>query len=187
MALRVSSTIHAVRRRGWTTSRHPASSSPAPTASLVCWTSILSPPIGSIAAYYDLPTVSLRDALFPLNVHHPTSGFLWHETYNQHHPGDAGHQALADLVVNLIQETALGLLTHPPSSQELEELKWPLPPPMYQGACLRGGCETLDICGEMAAVFMSCYEVKDNITYLVLIRCSIRLPDQVQVLDYLTG
>ncbi|EFJ45735.1 hypothetical protein VOLCADRAFT_105823 [Volvox carteri f. nagariensis] len=88
---------------------------------------------GALAAYYDIPTVSLRDALYPLNVHRPTEGFLWNQTYNEHHPGDAGHKALADIVVHLIQETALGLLSYPPSREEAAKLERPLLPPMYTG------------------------------------------------------
>jgi hypothetical protein len=88
---------------------------------------------GAVAAYYDVPTVSLRNALFPLNMHHPTEGYLWHQTYNEHHPGDAGHKALADLAVHLIQETAVGLLMSPPTRAEASKLPLPLPPPMYPG------------------------------------------------------
>ncbi|GIL60967.1 hypothetical protein Vafri_15762 [Volvox africanus] len=88
---------------------------------------------GAVAAYYDIPTVSLRDALYPLNVHRPQAGFLWAQTYNEHHPGDAGHKALADLAVHLIQETVLGLLSYPPSREEAEKLDRPLPPPIYPG------------------------------------------------------
>ncbi|GIL69216.1 hypothetical protein Vretimale_12658 [Volvox reticuliferus] len=88
---------------------------------------------GAVAAYYDVPTVSLRDALYPLNVHRPTEGFLWAQTYNEHHPGDAGHKALADLAVHLTQETVLGLLSYPPSRDEAEKVEGPLPPPMYSG------------------------------------------------------
>ncbi|GLC42202.1 hypothetical protein PLESTM_001303100 [Pleodorina starrii] len=89
---------------------------------------------GALAAYYGLSTVSLRNSLFPLNVVQPTSGYLFNETYPEHHPGDSGHKMIADLAVHLIQETALGLMTNP--VRQAEEEAWGRPladPPMYLG------------------------------------------------------
>ncbi|GIL51802.1 hypothetical protein Vafri_7716 [Volvox africanus] len=100
---------------------------------------------GALAAYYDLPAVSLRNALYPLNVHDPTRDFLWNQTFADTHPGDAGHKTLADLAVHLLQETALGLVHYPVSEGEALQRDEPLPPPMYEGnfppptpSCLRG-------------------------------------------------
>ncbi|GIL89358.1 hypothetical protein Vretifemale_17181 [Volvox reticuliferus] len=101
--------------------------------------------LGALAAYYDLPAVSLRNALYPLNVHEPTANFLWNQTFADTHPGDAGHKTLADLAVHLIQETALGLVRYPISEREVLQRDEPLPPPMYEGnfppptpSCLKG-------------------------------------------------
>ncbi|GIL53666.1 hypothetical protein Vafri_9308 [Volvox africanus] len=88
---------------------------------------------GALAAYYDVQTVSLRTSMFLLNLHHPTHGFLWNETYFNRHPIDTGHKAMADLVIHLIQEVAVGLYTWPASEQEVSWLKMPLPPPMHDG------------------------------------------------------
>ncbi|GIL84953.1 hypothetical protein Vretifemale_13581 [Volvox reticuliferus] len=88
---------------------------------------------GALVAYYDVQTVSLRTSMFLLNLHNPTPGFLWNETYSNRHPMDTGHKAMADLVIHLIQEVAVGLYTWPISEEEVSWRKMPLPPPMHEG------------------------------------------------------
>ncbi|GLC52579.1 hypothetical protein PLESTB_000645300 [Pleodorina starrii] len=70
--------------------------------------------------------------MYLLNRHKPTDGFLWNQTYYDHHPLDPGHKAMADLVVHLIQEVAIGLITTPVSQEELEWRKLQLPEPMHK-------------------------------------------------------
>lgn len=88
---------------------------------------------GALNGYYDVPGISLRNALYPLAALYPTNGFLWNQTYNGIHPGDSGHKILADLAVHLIQETARDLILDPLTQHEQLELNRPLPEPMYPG------------------------------------------------------
>jgi hypothetical protein len=47
------------------------------------------------------------------------------------HPIDPGMKAINDIVVNLIQQTALSLLLTPFGAMDRELLKEPLPKPMH--------------------------------------------------------
>jgi hypothetical protein len=93
---------------------------------------------GALSGYYDVPSISLRDALYPLAVLYPTDGFLWNQTYGGIHPGDSGHKILADLAVHLIQEAALDLQLDSMTPEEERELGRALPEPMYRGAAVCG-------------------------------------------------
>jgi hypothetical protein len=55
------------------------------------------------------------------------------------HPNDRGHQLLADLVIYLIQQTAVDLMTHPLTPTEVALANSELPPPMFDGAAPGGG------------------------------------------------
>ncbi|GIL74907.1 hypothetical protein Vretimale_2527 [Volvox reticuliferus] len=88
---------------------------------------------GALAAYYDVSSVSQRTSIYLLNVHKPTEGFLFDQVYDDHHPLDVGHKIMADLVVHLIQEVAIGLLISPVTPAEVSVRDVPLPPPMHKG------------------------------------------------------
>jgi len=49
------------------------------------------------------------------------------------HPADLGHRVATDLVVYLLQQTAIGLQIHPAGAAEAASSTTPLPPPMYPG------------------------------------------------------
>lgn len=49
------------------------------------------------------------------------------------HPTDPGMAAIADMVVHLVQQTALGLLLNPLSRADKTLLQEGLPPPMFKG------------------------------------------------------
>ncbi|GFR42716.1 hypothetical protein Agub_g3640 [Astrephomene gubernaculifera] len=87
---------------------------------------------GAISQYYDVQYLSLRTALYRLAVHKGAPGFLWEDTFVDHHPGDHGHKVMADLAVHLLQRTALGLLVEPYGPADVEAVQEPLPEPMYQ-------------------------------------------------------
>jgi len=49
------------------------------------------------------------------------------------HPNDKGHRLMADMVVFLLQQTAIDLLAHPLTPAEITAAAAPLPPPMFSG------------------------------------------------------
>jgi hypothetical protein len=49
------------------------------------------------------------------------------------HPNDRGHRLMADMVIYLMQQTAVDLLVHPLSHAEVAASAAPLPPPMFAG------------------------------------------------------
>jgi len=49
------------------------------------------------------------------------------------HPNDLGHKVMADLVIYLLQQTALSLQLDPAGTPEKATLTTKLPPPMYEG------------------------------------------------------
>lgn len=55
------------------------------------------------------------------------------------HPIDPGMRAICDTVVNLLQQTAMGLLMRPYGRADKELAAEPLPPPMYPGGARGGG------------------------------------------------
>jgi hypothetical protein len=57
--------------------------------------------------------------------------FMWDVDFM--HPIDPGMAAISDLVVHLIQQTALGLLLNPLSRADKTLLKEELPGPMFPG------------------------------------------------------
>ncbi|KAG2434505.1 hypothetical protein HYH02_012172 [Chlamydomonas schloesseri] len=87
----------------------------------------------AISQYYDVSYLSLRTALYRLAAQKATPGFLWEDTFVDHHPGDHGHKVMADLMVHLVQRTAVGLLLEPFGAPDAEAITEPLPEPMYDG------------------------------------------------------
>ncbi|GBF91603.1 hypothetical protein Rsub_04343 [Raphidocelis subcapitata] len=89
---------------------------------------------GNLAQYYDIPAISFRDALWQLGDNN-RDGATWEDFMGDDrlHPNDKGHQLMADMVVFLIQQTALDLLMHPLTQAEISESRGPLPPPMFEG------------------------------------------------------
>ncbi len=49
------------------------------------------------------------------------------------HPNDRGHKIMADMVVQLLQQTAIDLAVHPVSAADNATTTTPLPPPMFDG------------------------------------------------------
>lgn len=56
---------------------------------------------------------------------------MWDQDFM--HPIDPGMAAISDMVVNLIQQTSLGLLLLPLGRHDAELLQERLPPPMHAG------------------------------------------------------
>ena len=70
---------------------------------------------------------------------------MWDVDYM--HPIDPGMAAISDLVVHLVQQTALGLLLNPFSNADRTLLQEPLPEPMFAGeggAGREGGSGSLE-------------------------------------------
>ena len=90
---------------------------------------------GGLAQYYDAPTISFRDAMWQLGDN-GVGGAKWADFLadDRLHPNDAGHKLMADMVVFLLQQTAVDVLLHPPSDAEVAAAAAPLPPPMFSGA-----------------------------------------------------
>ncbi|GFR51942.1 hypothetical protein Agub_g14463 [Astrephomene gubernaculifera] len=88
---------------------------------------------GALAAFYDASYLSMRNALYPLAVMHPTAGYSWNETFINHHPGDAGHKIMADMAAYMIQQAAISIVLNPISYPELSVHSLPLAAPMYPG------------------------------------------------------
>lgn len=67
---------------------------------------------------------------------------MWTKDYM--HPTDPGMAAISDMVVHLVQQTALGLLMNPLGREDKELLQERLPPPMHAGECSRTHTQTHD-------------------------------------------
>eukprot|EP00879_Flechtneria_rotunda_P000482 GHRR01000584.1.p1 GENE.GHRR01000584.1~~GHRR01000584.1.p1 ORF type:complete len:500 (+),score=138.46 GHRR01000584.1:302-1801(+) len=89
----------------------------------------------NLAQYYDIPTLSFRDATYQLGETGKLPGFDWNTLMgpDKLHPADQGHKVAADLVVYLLQQTMVGLQIHPAGPAEAASATAPIPPPMYQG------------------------------------------------------
>ncbi|KIZ07114.1 hypothetical protein MNEG_0835 [Monoraphidium neglectum] len=89
---------------------------------------------GNLAQYYDIPTISFRDALWQLGDN-GRDGMSWDDFMgpDRLHPNDRGHQLMADMVIYLLQQTAVDLLLRPVTLAEVAASRAPLPPPMYDG------------------------------------------------------
>ena len=89
---------------------------------------------GNLAQYYDVPAISFRDAMWQLGDN-GRDGMAWADFMadDRLHPKDAGHKYMADMVVYLLQQTAVDLLVHPLTPAEVAASRAPLPPPMFAG------------------------------------------------------
>jgi hypothetical protein len=75
-----------------------------------------------------------RDALWQLGDN-GRDGMSWDDFMgpDRLHPNDRGHRLMADMVIYLMQQTAVDLLVHPLSHAEVAASAAPLPPPMFAG------------------------------------------------------
>jgi len=109
------------------------------------------PAIALLAAYYDVPATSLRNAVLPDALHN-VSGFLYEDFVccGGNHPTPHGHKLMADMVIHQLERAAHDVILHsaPPTPG------WPdwLPPPLVKGnevegrdAACRKGEELRDI------------------------------------------
>ncbi|KAI8469583.1 MAG: SGNH hydrolase-type esterase domain-containing protein [Monoraphidium minutum] len=87
---------------------------------------------GNLAQYYDIPTLSFRDALWQLGDN-GRDGMSWDDFMGSDrlHPNDRGHRLMSDMVVYLLQQTAVDLLVHPLSAADVAASRAPMPPPMF--------------------------------------------------------
>jgi len=90
---------------------------------------------GSIAQYYSIPWLSYRNAVY-IDAAYKRPWFPdgWKALSDDYvHPNDAGHRAIADIVMWLVLNTAVELLIQPFSRIDSDYIHMPLPPPMQDG------------------------------------------------------
>lgn len=89
---------------------------------------------GNLAQYYDIPTVSFRNAMWQLGDN-GRDGASWEDFLadDRLHPNDLGHKLISDMVIYLLQQTAVDLLVNPLTADEAAASNAPLPPPMFEG------------------------------------------------------
>ncbi|KAI8470157.1 MAG: SGNH hydrolase-type esterase domain-containing protein [Monoraphidium minutum] len=87
---------------------------------------------GAVAQYYSAPAVSFRNAIYNLGqaADYHFDRYLKGDFI---HPNDAGHRIMADMMIYLIQEAAVGLMTWPLSFADDAAALAKLPDPMYPG------------------------------------------------------
>ncbi|GBF87887.1 hypothetical protein Rsub_00599 [Raphidocelis subcapitata] len=87
---------------------------------------------GAVAAYYSAPVLSFRNAIYNLGQarRYNFRAFMREDFI---HPNDAGHQAIADLAMHLLQEATVGLQLWPLSPDDEAAALGKLPGPMYPG------------------------------------------------------
>lgn len=91
---------------------------------------------GAFAAYYDLPYLSMRNAIWRLaELHHYQMNFTHYYgmSYDFIHPLEQGHRLIADMVLFALQQGFIDLHLNPWSVWDAEEVSAPIPPPMYPG------------------------------------------------------
>ncbi len=83
-----------------------------------------------------LSLAASRNAIWDLSEHH-VHGMNFTDFYGTRHdfvhPLSAGHHAMADMVVWLVQQALIGQLTHPLGPMDRQALDRGVPPPMYPG------------------------------------------------------
>jgi UDP-glucose:glycoprotein glucosyltransferase len=99
---------------------------------------------GNLAQYYSAPALSFRDALWQFGDN-GRGGKSWGDFMgpDRLHPSDLGHKVMADLVVYLLQQTAVDLALHPASRDDVISS---MPPPMYSGN--EAGAASLAVCAQ---------------------------------------
>ncbi len=90
---------------------------------------------GAVAQYYGLSAVSYRGAIYRLGQAR-RGDFSKYMKSDRIHPNDSGHKVMADMIVHLLQEAAVGLALWPLAPQDEETALGRLPEPMYPGAAL---------------------------------------------------
>lgn len=91
---------------------------------------------GAYAAYYDLPYLSMRNAIWRLAEHHHYQMNFTHYfglSYDFVHPLEQGHRLIADMVLFALQRAYIDLQLNPWSVWDEEEVAAPQPEPMYFG------------------------------------------------------
>lgn len=88
----------------------------------------------NLAQYYDVPTVSFRNTIYQM-AENGRDGMQWSDFMGPDwlHPNDRGHKIMADMVVQLLQQTAIDLAIQPLSPADGATVTAPLPPPMFDG------------------------------------------------------
>ena len=127
-------TIHTTTHHHYTPSIHPTN----PTTHHHD-TQTLEDVYGALALYYDVPSLSMRNAF--LNrlgggaaLEAADAGGTALMSFDGLHPNDHGHQVMADAVVWLLQSAAVGLALRPPDAAERAYVeRGALPEPMYPG------------------------------------------------------
>lgn len=99
---------------------------------------------GNLAQYYGTPALSFRNALWQFGDN-GRGGKQWSDFMgpDRLHPSDLGHKAMADLVVYLLQQTAVDLALHPATRADVVST---MPPPMYGGN--EAGAANLAVCAQ---------------------------------------
>jgi lysophospholipase L1-like esterase len=99
---------------------------------------------GNLAQYYGTPSLSFRNAMWQYGDN-GRGGKSWGDIMgpDRLHPSDLGHKAMADLVVYLLQQTAVDLALHPASR---EDVVASMPPPMYGGN--EAGAASMAVCAQ---------------------------------------
>lgn len=91
---------------------------------------------GSFSSYYDLPQLSMRNAIWRLaELHHYQMNFthFYGYAYDFIHPLEPGHRLIADMVLFGLQQAYIDLLMRPWGDEDAAELAAPLPKPMFTG------------------------------------------------------
>mmetsp|Transcript_14450 Transcript_14450/g.42117 ORF Transcript_14450/g.42117 Transcript_14450/m.42117 type:complete len:511 (-) Transcript_14450:435-1967(-) len=88
---------------------------------------------GALAQYYDVPWLSFRNTVWFSHLA-GEPGFQWSDLLRDDrlHPNDAGHKVLADLVVWMLQKTAIGLAFRPVVNEDVLLAQDALLAPMYE-------------------------------------------------------
>jgi len=99
---------------------------------------------GNLAQYYGAPSLSFRNAMWQYGDN-GRGGKTWADFMgpDRLHPSDLGHKAIADLVVFLLQQTAVDLALHPASRDDVVAS---MPPPMYGDN--EAGASSLAVCAQ---------------------------------------
>eukprot|EP00201_Polytomella_parva_P008862 CAMPEP_0175056350 /NCGR_PEP_ID=MMETSP0052_2-20121109/10618_1 /TAXON_ID=51329 ORGANISM="Polytomella parva, Strain SAG 63-3" /NCGR_SAMPLE_ID=MMETSP0052_2 /ASSEMBLY_ACC=CAM_ASM_000194 /LENGTH=424 /DNA_ID=CAMNT_0016321359 /DNA_START=66 /DNA_END=1337 /DNA_ORIENTATION=+ len=92
-----------------------------------------------LAQYYDVTSVSLRNALYQLarfgiDTVAPMLNLRWNQVMSEDaiHPSARGHRVMADFIIHVTQQTYLEAIMTPFGSDESDAAAADLPPPFYR-------------------------------------------------------
>lgn len=90
---------------------------------------------GAISQYYDVPSISMRTAVYRLAAFKQLPGFLFENILqaDHMHPTVRGHRILAELAIWLVQQTAVDLFHRPYNAADNEMASEALSAPMFPG------------------------------------------------------